>query len=439
MSQRRTTRRTALAGLGALGLVTTASACSLLPGLGGGDEEAETSPSAEGDGGASDGGGEPAEEPPAEPGTTFEGWASEEDLDLVELDTAAADAEFGTEKGSLEREDRYGTWWSPGFPEDSPIFTAEPRSIDERAEEAFGGHEQVVGAATGVLVQAILEIFDTPLLLEADNSRSDEVGAALVKAFGLEGYDESAFDELFAAVPVSGASGPDTGVPEMYDLEPLEYPQDGPRMRILEAVTEVERLDSAEFSGILFLASVRGALPVRASGEERPLVRAVSYGLGFSEDGGHVLMVYSVNSAPSVHIEDPSSLPVVVGTAAGEDWREHTVRSLTLQLPPDLGEPAVTEVGIVFQGGRRRGSVMRAGFPVPSPYPLAARDHVAQVEVPGADLAVVAVGPGLDSMLSVQVLIHREQEYFSVQIHDLTEEEAPTVVHQLLAGLRLES
>jgi len=26
-----------------------------------------------------------------------------------------------------------------------------------------------------------------------------------------------------------------------------------------------------------------------------------------------------------------------------------------------------------------------------------------------------------------------------VQIHDLTEEEAPTVVHQLLAGLRLES
>lgn len=106
MSQRRTTRRTALAGLGALGLVTTASACSLLPGLGGGDEEAETSPSAEGDGGASDGGGEPVEEPPAEPGTTFEGWASEEDLDLVELDTAAADAEFGTEKGSLEREDR---------------------------------------------------------------------------------------------------------------------------------------------------------------------------------------------------------------------------------------------------------------------------------------------------------------------------------------------
>ena len=108
-----------------------------------------------------------------------------------------------------------------------------------------------------------------------------------MKAFGLEGYDESAFDELFAAVPVSGVGTGHRGA-ETIDLEPLEYPEDGPRMRILEAVTEVERLDSAEFSGIL-LVSPCGALPVRASGEERPLVRAVSYGLGFSEDGGHVL------------------------------------------------------------------------------------------------------------------------------------------------------
>lgn len=111
---RTTTRRTALTGLGALGVVTTAGACSLLPG---GDEEpaAGTDP-APSDAG-SDGGGA-SSEPAPEPGTTFDDWAAVEDLRLVEIDTAAADERTRIEPGPLEREDRFGTWASPGFPDD---------------------------------------------------------------------------------------------------------------------------------------------------------------------------------------------------------------------------------------------------------------------------------------------------------------------------------
>ena len=43
-------------------------------------------------------------------------------------------------------------------------------------------------------------------------------------------------------------------------------------------------------------------------------MRDVTYGLALDEGNGTVLMVYRVNSAPSVHIEDPSSLPLVEGT-----------------------------------------------------------------------------------------------------------------------------
>ena len=80
---------------------------------------------------------------------------------------------------------------------------------------------------------------------------------------------------------------------------------------------------------------------------------------------------------------------------------------------------------------------MRHLLAVPSPYPLSAARHVARAEVPGAELAVAAVGPGMDALLTVSVTLHRGQETFSVQLHDVTEEEAPQLAHQLLAGLRL--
>ena len=71
-------------------------------------------------------------------------------------------------------------------------------------------------------------------------------------------------------------------------------------------------------------------------------MRDVTYGLGFwTRTTATVLMVYRVNSAPSVHIEDPSSLPLVEGTEVPGDWTEHTVRSLKLALPPEIGEPGL--------------------------------------------------------------------------------------------------
>lgn len=435
MTQRRTTRRTALAGLGALGVVTTAGACSLLPGIGE-DETPTADPQATEEAGAET--EEPSEEPAEQPGSTFDGWAREEDLELVELDLAAADEEFGTAKGQKEREDRYGTWWSPGFPEDSPIFTDEPRNIDPRAADLLGGREDMLAAASGVLVQTIVEILDTPLLLEEDNSRSDEVAPALIEGFGLNVAAEP-FDGLFAEVPVSGSPFPDEGLPERYEFEPAEYPADGPRMSILEAVTEIEHLEIEGLSGPLLLASVRGALPVRTEEGERPLVRNVTYGLAIDEAAGTVLMVYRVNSAPSVHIEDPSALPAVEGSEVPEDWTEHTLRGLTLSLPSAMGQPAVTEVGLMFQDSEQRGSVTRTGLGTPSPYPLSGSRHVARVEVPGADLAVAAVGMGLEGTYTVGVTLHREAEQYSVMLHDVPQEEAPILAHQLLAGLDLAS
>lgn len=438
MAQRVTTRRTALAGLGALGVMTSAGACSFLPGLDE-DEEPSGAQAPQDEAGSSEQAEEPSEEPTERPGSTFDAWASEDDLDLVELDLAAADEEFGTTKGQLEREDRYGGWWSPGFPEGSPVFTMEPQRIDERAEKIFGGREEVSTVATSVLVQTIVQILDTPLLLEADNSRSGEVAPALVEAFGLEGVDVAAFDGLFADMPVSGMQDSERGLPEEYDFEPLEYPADGPRMSILAASAEVEHLEIEGLSGPLFLASVRGALPVRHDGEELPLVRSVTYGLAMDEANGTVFMVYRVHSAPSVHIEDPASLPLVEGTEVPQDWTEHTVRGLTLALPPGTGEPEVTEVGLMFQDGDQRGAVLRTGLGTPSPYPLSATRYVARAEVPGADLAVLSVGLGLDSSYTVTVTLHREDEQFAVQLHDVDEEEAPLLAHRLIAGLDLAS
>ena len=123
---RTTTRRTALTGLGALGVMTTAGACSLLPGedetpAGGADPTTSDA--------VSDGGGATTE-PAPEPGTTFGEWAAREDLRTVEIDLATADERTGLEPGELERKDRFGAWASPGFPEDSPVLAAEPLALD---------------------------------------------------------------------------------------------------------------------------------------------------------------------------------------------------------------------------------------------------------------------------------------------------------------------
>lgn len=387
--------------------------------------------------GASDGGGSADGTAAPAPGSDVAGWAAEEDLALVPLDLKAADRGVGLLPGQLEREDRFGTWLSPGFAEDSPVLTDEPVAIDATAEELFGGHEATVGAATGVLVQSILEILDTPLLLEEDNSRSSEVSAALVERLGLSEAFLPTFDDLFADVPVSGAFSPGEGLPETCGFEPREYPADGPRMHLLQAATAVELLELPELTGPLVLASSQGALPITAEDGRETLVRTAIFGLGLDAETGSALMVYVVSAAPAVHLEDSAALPAVEGAEVTGDWQEHAVRDLTVSLPADLGEPAATEVGLVFRDGERRGSVMRHLLAVPSPYPLTSARHVARAEVPGAELAVAAVGPGMDGLITVSVTLHRGEETFSVQLHDVTDEEAPRLAHGLLAGLRL--
>ena len=222
------------------------------------------------------------------------------------LDLEAADSELGLLPGQLDREDRFGTWLSPGFAEDSPVLTGEPVHVDPTAEELFGGRDATLGAATGVLVQSILEILDTPLLLEADNSRSGEVSAALVERLGLSEAFLPTFDDLFADVPVSGAFSPGEGLPETYAFEPREYPADGPRMHLLQAATAVELLELPELTGPLVLASSQGALPITAEDGREVLVRTATFGLGLDAGTGSALMVYAVSAAPAIHLEDPA-------------------------------------------------------------------------------------------------------------------------------------
>lgn len=55
------------------------------------------------------------------------------------------------------------------------MLAAEPLTLDPAAAEALGGDAAARDALRGVLVQTTIEIADTPLLLEADNSRFEEL------------------------------------------------------------------------------------------------------------------------------------------------------------------------------------------------------------------------------------------------------------------------
>ncbi|MGP9746053.1 hypothetical protein [Brachybacterium sp. AOP29-B2-41] len=101
----------------------------------------------------------------------------------------------------------------------------------------------MLSSTTGVLVQAIIEIRDRLLLLEAGNSRCIKVASVLRKTLGLECVDAAIVDESFDKRPVSGSPNPETGTPERYAFEPLQYPDVGPRMSILEVATEAEHLE----------------------------------------------------------------------------------------------------------------------------------------------------------------------------------------------------
>src|SRR5699024_6787848 len=216
-----------------------------------------------------------------------------------------------------------------------------------------------------------------------------------------------------------------------------EYDPDSHRMHLLQAGTAVELLEIPEFTGPLVLASAQGVLPISADDGRELLVRTVTFGLAIAAEGGSVLMVYTVNSAPALALEDPAALPVVTGTEVPADWQEHTVGGVGVALPPDLGEPAYSEVGLTFRQGERRGSINRSLLTAQSPYPVTSARHVARAEVPGTELVVISAGMGMDQLITLAVMVHLGKESVSVQLHDVTEEEAPVLAHQLIAGLRI--
>ena len=436
---RTTTRRTALTGLGALGVATTAGACSLLPG---GQEEtptggADPSPSE----GPSDDGA--TTEPAPEPGTTFDEWAAREDLRTVELDLAAADERTGLEPGELERKDRFGAWASPGFPEDSPVLAAEPLALDPEAAEALGGDAVARDALRGVLVQAIIEIADSPLLLESDNSRFEEVAPPLMEALGLDAFDPAAFAPMFEEVPLSGTPVPGEGLPEVYDFEPAPYPEGGPRMSVLETSSLLSRMPAgAPFSaaGAAMIASVRGAVPIVREGEEAVLRREVSFLLGIEDGGMNALMSYVISTGPALAIADAEELPLIEPTEVPEDWQELTLGRLVAAVPSGLGQVEEVELSasVRDESGSTVAAITLYRLPVASPYQLGPAQHAARAEVDGADLVTAELTAGGEAGLILTVRVHVGEEEYHVQLNGLSEEEAPVTAHQVLAGLRVE-
>ena len=436
---RTTTRRTALTGLGALGVMTTAGACSLLPGedetpAGGADPTTSDA--------VSDGGGATTE-PAPEPGTTFDEWAAREDLRTVEIDLAAADERTGLEPGELERKDRFGAWASPGFPEDSPVLAAEPLALDPEAAEALGGDAVARDALRGVLVQAIIEIADSPLLLESDNSRFEEVAPPLMEALGLDAFDPAAFAPMFEEVPLSGTPVPGEGLPEVYDFEPAPYPEGGPRMSVLETSSLLSRMPAgAPFSaaGAAMIASVRGAVPIVREGEEAVLRREVSFLLGIEDGGMNALMSYVISTGPALAIADAEELPLIEPTEVPEDWQELTLGRLVAAVPSGLGQAEEVELSasVRDESGSTVAAITLYRLPVASPYQLGPAHHAARAEVDGADLVTAELTAGGEAGLILTVRVHVGEEEYHVQLNGLSEEEAPVIAHQVLAGLRVE-
>lgn len=432
----RARRRTALAGLGMAGIAGTVAACSLLPG-----EETADDGRPTGGSGSSDE-EETTAEPAPEPGTTFEGWASEEDLKPVEIDVAAVNERTGLGPGQVEREDRFGTWFSPGFPEDSPVYTAEPLELDPAAAEALGGDEVARNALLTVLVTAIIDIADTPLLLEADNSRSGEVAPVVLEALGLTAYNPDDFAPMFEESPLAGSPVTGEGLPEVYGFEPAPYPEDGSRMSVLESSRTLARMPAgAPFAGesSALTASVRGVVPIEREGEEGFLRREISFLLGLEDGGQNALLSYAVSTGPAVPIAEPDELPLAEPTEVPEEWQEISLGRLVAAIPSGLGELREGELStsLLDEDGRPVAAITLYRLPVPSPYLLGPVRHVARVEVDGADLVTAEVNAGGDAGLLLTVRVHLGEDQYHVQLNGLAEEDAPVIAHQVLAGLRV--
>ena len=73
-----------------------------------------------------------------------------------------------------------------------------------------------------------------------------------------------------------------------------------------------------------------------------------------------------------------------------------------------------------------------------SPYQLGPAQHAARAEVDGADLVTAELTAGGEAGLILTVRVHVGEEEYHVQLNGLSEEEAPVIAHQVLAGLRVE-
>ncbi|PMC76669.1 hypothetical protein [Brachybacterium sp. UMB0905] len=426
-----TTRRTALAGLGTLGVVSAASACSLLPGLGG---EKDPVPS---------GGGKDQPEPsdggeettPADP---FVDWATIADLESVEVDLVAADERYGTTTGTLERKDRFGSWTSLGFPEDSPMRTDTPRAVDPAALEV-DDEKTLNGFSSNALRTNAVVLLDTPLLFEADNGRYEEVAPAVLEPLGLaDVVDPANFHQLFENSPVSASPDPEQGLPELFGIEPAPYDPEAVRMHVLSHGMVVDR-NSPQFEGNRYISTVLGATPVTLDGEERILYRTSTFMAGIDDPGSMLYLGIGIGYTVGPVLEDPLVLPVLAASEVPSDWVEHTKDQLTMRLPADLGDPEDVEVTLHFGGKGASNFVMHHRIGATSPYPLSDGTHAVRGEVDGAELAVVAAQTMHDGSTGLWFTIHGPEDTYWLRITDLTEDEAATLAPQILGGLRLTS
>src|SRR5699024_10170184 len=227
---------------------------------------------------------------------------------------------------------------------------AEPLEMDPAAVEALGGKSEAHDALLSVLVATIVDIADTPLLLEADNTRSGEVAPVLLEALGLGGFDPEDFAPMFEEAPLSGSPVPGEGVPEVFDFEPAPYPEDGPRMSVLESSTTLTRMPAGAPStaeGAALSASVRGVVPIEREGEVGYLRREVSFLDGLEDGRRNALLMYAVSTGRAAALVETDELPRIEPTEVQGAWQQISLGRLSAMMPPGLG--GVEEVELTTQ------------------------------------------------------------------------------------------
>ena len=409
----------------------------LLPGSRGG----ETSTPDPADSDASSGGtSEPDEgntETPTAPGITAEEWAKPSLLTNSPPDVAAADARFGTAQGQYERTDRYGTWYSPGFPTSSEILNPDV-TVDLDGFDA--DRAQKMGA--GVLVHAIVTIADSPLAFEADNSRYTEVSPELVESLGFDFLDAHGFDDVFEKSPLSGTGDPSRSATEFYGVEPVPYDPEGPRAHVLDYGVRI-RPAQFEWTGTAIHASTRCVIPVTTDDGEELFVREGSLDVivGAGANDGQIALATGISAGRAFWIDDIDELPLIeVAAEVPDTWQEHRIGPFTVSLPPG-GDPIITDLSVTLGGGGesvgRRAVAFQSALGVPTPYPVFDGEAAARFDVPGADLTVAMIGTQDDGQSVVTIRCHSADLSHHVQLYGWDLQEAPQLVHQVIAGIRL--